>query len=112
MVLFGTGKESRDFIHISDILFAIDCVITNGTFNNDIINVANGKELSIKSVADLFYEIYNSSDITVGFGGEERKGDPVNWCADIGLLRDLKYIQKVTLKEGLEHYIKWLKENV
>ena len=112
VVLYGTGNESRDFIHISDILQAIGCVITNGSFKSDVINVANGEEVSIKTVANLFYEIYNSSSNSVSFGGEERKGDPINWCADISLLKELKYNQKTSLKEGLELYIKWLKENV
>ena len=74
--------------------------------------VANGKEVSIKTVANLFYEVYNEPNISISFGGEERKGDPINWCADIGLLKALNYTQKISLKEGLEHYIKWLKESV
>lgn len=111
VVLFGSGNESRDFIHISDILFALDCVILNGKFKSEVINVANGIEVSIKSVTDLFYEIIDVPGASVKFAGEERKGDPINWCADIGLLKELKYSQKITLKEGLIRYIKWLKEN-
>lgn len=112
IVLYGTGNESRDFIHISDILSAIDCVITNGYFENEVINIANGTEVSIKTVANLFFEIYNKSKISVNFGGEERIGDPLNWCADISSLKSLDYAQKISMREGLERYIKWLKENV
>ncbi len=83
----------------------------NGKFKSEVINVANGIEVSIKSVTDLFYEIIDVPGASVKFAGEERKGDPINWCADIGLLKELKYSQKITLKEGLIRYIKWLKEN-
>jgi dTDP-glucose 4,6-dehydratase/UDP-glucose 4-epimerase len=111
VILFGSGNESRDFIHISDILLAIDCIINNGQFKSDVINVANGIEVSIKSVTDLFYGLIDLPGISVKFSGDERKGDPINWCADIGLLKELKYTQKITIKEGLVGYIKWLKEN-
>ena len=111
VVLYGTGNESRDFIHVSDIVEAIDCVIENSLFNGEVINVANGKEISIKTVVDLFYDIFNSLDVSVSFGGEQREGDPINWCADIRTLESLNYNQKVNIKEGLERYVKWLKEN-
>ena len=111
VVLHGTGNESRDFIHISDILLAIDCVINKGDFKSEVINVANGAEVSIKTVAILFYKIYNSSISNISFGGVERKGDPINWSADISKLKGLNYSQKVNIKEGLERYIKWIREN-
>lgn len=111
VVLYGTGNESRDFIHVSDIVTVIGCVIKNGSFKSEVINVANGKEISINKVAKLFYQVFNSSNISVSFGSEQRVGDPKNWCADISMLKALNYKQKVGLKEGLERYAKWLKEN-
>ncbi|TGV04411.1 NAD-dependent epimerase/dehydratase family protein [Flavivirga rizhaonensis] len=110
VVLYGTGNESRDFIHVSDIINAIECVIGKGAFKSDIINIANGNEVKIKDVVQLFFEIFNETNITYAFGGEERQGDPINWCAETSLLKKLNYTQKVNLKEGLEYYIKWLKE--
>ena len=110
VVLFGTGNESRDFIHVLDIVFAIDFIIKNAEFNSEVVNIANGKEISIKYVSGLFYEIFNPSKIVVKFGGEERKGDPINWCADIGLLKTMDYKQRINIDEGLKRYVQWLKE--
>lgn len=109
VTLFGTGNESRDFIYISDLLQALELVIQNSSFKNDIINVANSEEQTISNVVTTFYEYYKAN-ISIEFGGEERVGDPVNWKADINKLKELGYQQQVNIKDGLSKYIVWLKE--
>jgi len=44
------------------------------------------------------------------FTGESRKGDPVNWLADISKIKSLGYKQKVEFENGIENYIQWLRE--
>ena len=107
--LYGTGRESRDFIYVTDLVQAINCVINNGEFNGTAINIANGEEVSIEEVASLFYG-HIDKKIKPIFGGEERKGDPINWVADINGLQKLGYERKVTMDEGLSNYITWRKE--
>jgi dTDP-glucose 4,6-dehydratase/UDP-glucose 4-epimerase len=107
--LYGTGRESRDFIYVTDLVQAINCVINNGAFNGTAINIANGEEVSIEEVASLFYG-HIDKKIKPVFGGEERKGDPINWVADINGLQKLGYERKVTMDEGLSNYITWRKE--
>ena len=109
IVLYGTGKESRDFIYISDLVNAIACVIKNGAFTGDVVNVANGEEITIKKVATTFYNSIQS-DVKINFGGEHRIGDPINWIADINKLKQLGYQQKISIEQGVLNYIKWLKE--
>lgn len=109
IVLYGTGKESRDFIEVTDLVYAIDCVIQNGIFNGEFINVANGEELTIEQVTKIFYSNINPS-AKVTFAGENRKGDPVNWLANIEKLTQLGYSKKVNIEKGLTKYIEWLKE--
>ena len=108
--LYGTGSESRDFIHISDLVKAIRLVIENCAFQSDCINVANGKELTIKKVAELFYEIYKPTTL-MHFEGQTRLGDPTNWVADISKIQDYGYIHKINIKTGLKKYVAWLSEN-
>jgi len=107
--LFGTGKETRDFIHVLDLVTVIELVIKNCNFNNDRINVANGQELTIQAVAETFYSIYNPSK-RIKFEGQVRQGDPVNWVADISKINKFGFQGKVKLNDGLENYIKWVKE--
>ncbi len=108
--LFGSGNETRDFIHVDDIVQVIELIIENSKFEGDVINVANGEEVSVKDAVNKFVgELGWSGEIT--FTGNERVGDPNNWCADISKIKGMGYKQTVTLSNGLNKYIKWLKEN-
>jgi UDP-glucose 4-epimerase len=107
ITLFGTGSESRDFIFIEDLVRALDCVVTASAFRGNIINVANGKEMAIKDAIEVFKKAFGKN-FTYTFNGTVRKGDPVNWVADIQQLKSLGYRQQVTFEEGLKRYIEWL----
>lgn len=108
--LFGTGEESRDFVHVQDVVQAIHVVITNADFKNTIINVANGNERTIKDVTNTFYKTYNPN-VIVQFEGVKRLGDPNNWVADINKLKALGFTAKVTVDKGLNSYVEWLRES-
>jgi dTDP-glucose 4,6-dehydratase/UDP-glucose 4-epimerase len=106
--LFGTGDETRDFIHIDDICRAIECIIVHDNFDSTKINVANGKQVSIKNIVQIFnnFWLHNKKIIFDGIG---RSGDPLNWCADIDLLKSYGYEQSVSIQAGIERYIEWIK---
>lgn len=108
--LYGTGKESRDFIHINDIVIAIDLVICKSTFQNEIINIACGEEIEIEHIVAKFYKILNDT-INFKFGGVIRTGDPMNWVADITKLESMGFKKSISIDEGLKTYAQWLKEN-
>lgn len=104
--LFGNGNESRDFIHIEDLVQAINILVNSQDFKYPMINIANGKEVFIKDAVSLFYNSMNKH-IEYKFRGEGRKGDPSNWVADITKLKSIGYQQKVPLDQGLKRYILW-----
>ena len=107
--LFGTGRETRDFIYITDILQSIDLIIKNGKFCADTYNIANGEQISIKQIAELVLEELNFEG-NLSFTGVEREGDPLYWVADIEKMKNLGYQKKVSIEEGIKSYIKWAKE--
>ena len=106
--LWGTGKESRDFIYIKDLLQAIYLVAQNADFKGEIINIANGEEVFIEDCVKTFYNFFDKK-IDYKFSGEGRKGDPNNWVADITILKEMGYQQKYSLKDGLNKYFQWAK---
>lgn len=109
IILFGKGDETRDFINIFDIMQAIEVIIRVNLFDNRIFNVANGIGIRIKDLAQEYLTQlgYKSN---FGFSGEERVGDPLNWCADINSLSEYGFLPKVNYKEGIKEYITWLKD--
>jgi UDP-glucose 4-epimerase len=104
ITLFGTGNESRDFIHIEDIYWQLILAIENSNFDGEAVNVANGKGVYIKDIVQIYKKHYPKS-FTYQFNGENRPGDPLNWCADISRMSYWGYLQKVKIEEGIVKYI-------
>ncbi len=107
--LFGTGKESRDFIYIGDLVNAIYLVVQQSACKGEVINVANGKEILIEDCVKVFYAFFEKP-VEYEFIGKGRAGDPNNWVADIAALQQLGYRQQYTLEQGLKKYYQWIKE--
>lgn len=107
--LFGTGNETRDFINIKDLIQAIDLIVKNEE-SNFVYNVANGEETSIKKLGLEYANILEIDANKIIFNGEVKKGDPLNWRADITELQKLGYKQSTNLSEGLKNYMDWLKK--
>jgi UDP-glucose 4-epimerase len=106
--LYGNGSESRDFIYVDDIAKCLNLVIQNRSNLPDIINVASGVQTTILEASKIFSKLINSSKQII-FGGEHRIGDPLNWQADIQILREIGFEPSYTLEKGLYEYILWLK---
>ena len=107
--LWGTGRESRDFIYISDIVRIIDLAISHSRFNGEVVNVANGRQIEIVEVAETVRKVSGTKK-TIIFNGAERKGDPINWEADISIIKSWGYKPSVELETGINYYLQWIKE--
>lgn len=106
--LFGTGNESRDYIHISDILQAMERILAyDGP--EEIFNVANGEEVIIRDLAHIYAEKLKEPEHIVVFNGETKVGDPQNWRADISLLKKIGYEKRMDLDRGIESYVNWVR---
>ncbi|MCG3164357.1 MAG: dTDP-glucose 4,6-dehydratase [Bacteroidia bacterium] len=108
--LFGTGKESRDFIFIADLIQAIELVFKNVLFDGGVMNVANGTETTVENAASSFYKSLDKNTSFL-FTKKKKEGDPDFWKADISKLLSLGYKQKYIFEQGINEYVKWLKEN-
>lgn len=109
--LFGTGHETRDFIYATDVVEVIDTVIRQSHFNGDIINAANGQQVAIADIAHIMVKALNVSKEII-FNQVTRKGDPLNWEADVTRLFAMGYRPKTDIETGINNYVAWLRENV
>lgn len=107
--LSGTGSESRDFIHINDVVESIVIAMNMSTFKADLINVASGIETEISEAARTFYSNFDKK-ISVKFSGKFRAGDPKNWVANIDKITQMGFVQGTSLQEGLKNYKEWIVE--
>ena len=95
----GSGGQTRDFVHVDDIVQANLRAATTDAVGN-AYNIGSGEATSIADLAELIREITGSdSPIT---HTEARPGDIGSSLADISAARaDLGYAPTVTLEEGL-----------
>lgn len=109
--LWGTGHESRDFIYISDIIKIINLAIDHSTFDGEVVNVANGHQIEIREVAETVKRAMGTDKI-ISFNQAVRIGDPINWEADIAVIRKWGYESNADLEQGVKEYVKWVREYV
>lgn len=106
--LFGTGDESRDYIHVSDIMQAIKLILAyDGP--EEVFNVANGEDVAIRDLAYIYANKLGETEDIISFNGEVKEGDPRNVRADISLLKKIGYEKQVDLESGIESYVNWVK---
>ncbi len=108
ITLFGTGNESRDFIHIADLVRLIELIIQKSTFNCDVFNAASGVETTIKSLASIFQKQFNGTK-TINFSGQVKQGDPLNWVSSIEKLKEINFSTTVDFEKGVINYLNWFK---
>jgi UDP-glucose 4-epimerase len=105
--VFGTGNETRDFIHARDISRAVECIHTAEA--PGVFNVASGIQTRISEVVEMIKKCFNSNKEIV-YSGSSRPGDPLYWQADISRLSSLGFRQEIPLHEGIKNYCRWFKD--
>jgi UDP-glucose 4-epimerase len=105
--LWGTGRESRDFIYISDLIQVFEAVQANADFRGEAINVGSGQEIYIEDAAKILLSALEYKG-KLRFSQQQRTGDPLRWRADIEQLQRLGFAPKYSLNQGLQNYAIWL----
>lgn len=104
--LSGTGQESRDFIHATDIARALALLADKAPANGEIYNLSAGRETTIAELASLLISAMGMG-VEAQFDGRSRPGDPLNWRADVSKLRELGFEPAVSLEKGLADVAAW-----
>ena len=108
VVIWGTGKPRREFLHVDDLADAL-LFLMNNYSGDQFVNVGVGKDISILELAELIKEI-------VGFEGEivndlsKPDGTPRK-LLDVTRLNDLGWEAQISLEEGIKDTYQWFKEN-
>lgn len=106
--IWGTGKPKREFLYIDDVAEA--CIFLMKNYNNsELINIAGGKEVSIKELAELLKKI---TDFKGKIVYEKNKPDGMPRRAlDSSKIFKLGWHPKIKPEEGLKLTYQWYKNN-
>jgi len=104
--IFEDGRESRDFIHVDDVVSSIIALDENQC-SEIVVNIGSGQRLSVMRILDLL-ESSIGQKANASITGEYRIGDIRHNYADLSILK--KYIDVSrfkTIDEGIMEFIKW-----
>ncbi len=100
LVIFGDGRQTRDFVYIDDVTDALVAAATAAGVDRLVINVGSGRETSINELAATIGRVIGRSIEPLYMTGESP--GVAQLCADLSLAREkLGYRPKVSLEEGL-----------
>ena len=106
--IFGTGKQSRDFTYIDNVVEANILAATTPGIKHEVFNVANGKDNTVLELAALLNKIIGKN-IQPKFL-PLRPGDVFRTCADISKIKKiLNFKPKVDFEEGLRRTVEHFK---
>jgi UDP-glucose 4-epimerase len=104
LVIYGRGEQTRDFVHVDDVVEAMVAAATAPTVDRLMINIGSGVETSIRDLAQFVIEAVGKT--TDWMYMENQDVGPSRMCADISLARSkLGYRPRVRLQEGLERMV-------
>lgn len=104
--IFEDGLESRDFIHVQDVVSAILKVLEKNK-SELILNVGSGHSISLIKLVKLLYHIYGFP-FNYKINYAYRLGDIRHNYADISLIREtLGFKPSVLLEDGLLKFKAW-----
>lgn len=108
VVLWGTGKVSREFLYVDDLADAA-VYLMNTYDSSGIVNIGAGEDLTIQELANIVKEV-------VGYKGEivydttKPDGTPRK-LLDTSKLNSLGWKAKTSLKQGIELTYNWWKNS-
>ncbi|ASJ11348.1 nucleoside-diphosphate sugar epimerase [Thermococcus sp. P6] len=105
LVIFGDGKQTRDFIYVKDVVRANVLAAESGRSNGRVFNVATGRDTSVLELATKVIEITGARSPILF--DKPRPGDVRHSLADIREIRKLGFEPEFSLEEGLKETVKW-----
>ena len=102
VIIYGDGKQTRDFIFVKDVARA-NVLVLNKTIKNKIFNISSNTQTSIINLANLMGTIFNKN-VDIKFD-KPIKGEIKNSCLDNSLAKlELDFNNKFNLEQGISFF--------
>lgn len=108
-MIFEDGEQTRDFVHVSDIVQANLKAIETDKADYQAVNVGTGVATSVRTVCELLADGLDV-DLEPEIVGKYREGDIRHCVSDISRARTLLgYEPKVSLQKGIPELLTWVR---
>lgn len=107
-IVFGNGKQTRDYTYITDMVEAYDTILKREKRIGPT-NFGSGKEISIQDVAELIIKLCGKNLLPANI--KPRMGEVDRLICDRSkAMADLRWWPKVTFEKGLGLFIDWFRK--
>jgi dTDP-L-rhamnose 4-epimerase len=109
-VIYEDGQQSRDFIHVRDIVLGLLLAMERPEADYQVINLGTGIPTSIARIANLLSQHLTGGQIQPQILNQFRAGDIRHCYADLARAQALLgFVPRISLQEGLEDLLAWVK---
>lgn len=108
ITVYGDGQQTRSFCYASDTCDGLIKMLATEKATGLVVNLGNPVETTILELANTIVRVTGSKSKIVFT--KKSEDDPARRCPDITLAKEvLGWQPKVTLEEGLDRTIPWIK---
>lgn len=105
-IVWGTGEEIRDFLHVSDL--ARGCLLMlEKCANCDPVNIGYGKSVTIKEIVNIILKVTNHKDADIIFDSSKPGTIPIRIVDTTKAKRLLNFEPEIILEDGLKDIVDW-----
>jgi UDP-glucose 4-epimerase len=110
-VIYGDGKQTRDYIYVTETARMAIEIYKNENTRGRVVNIGSGKETSILTVVKLIMKLLNCGK-EIEFE-PARPGDVRRHIANIYLAEDiLGFTQEISFEDGMKMTVDWYKKKI
>lgn len=110
-VIYGDGRQTRDYTYIDDAIRAYDSVLNHSDPILEPVNFGSGREVSIIDLANKVIDLCGEKDVIKPVHVEPRIGEVKKLIANATRAKDiLGWEPKYDLEKGLEAFVKWYRD--
>jgi dTDP-L-rhamnose 4-epimerase len=108
-VIYEDGEQTRDFSFVEDIARSNFLAATTDQLDGKAVNVGSGRAVTIKRVAEMISDALKIPLEPV-MNREFRPGEMRHLISDTTLIQKAGYAPAVSLEEGIERYLEWIRQ--
>jgi dTDP-L-rhamnose 4-epimerase len=109
-VIYEDGLQSRDFIHVSDIVQGLLLAMERPEGDYEVFNLGTGVPTSIAEVAEMLAQKLTDGQVEPQIQNQYRSGDIRHCYADLTKARDLLGFEpRISLQDGIEDLLAWVR---
>jgi dTDP-L-rhamnose 4-epimerase len=107
VVVYEDGFQSRDFVHVEDVVDAHMMVLNSAGANYRSLNVGSGRSMTVLEYARAVSRRLGK-DVDVRVSGEYRRGDNRHSVSSITELQRLGWMPKRNLSDIFDDFLEWV----